>query len=109
MLTADTHFPVGYICDLCGDTQEDEIENVVLCADQQISGFIHWIQQQDFYENTTIVLLADHFYMSHDYIEDNNIIDSSRTLFHCIINPKLSTDSVTQREWFQIWTFFPLL
>lgn len=59
LLTVDTHFEDGYKCELCPDTfGDDQYSNVMACSSRQIADFISWIQQQSFYENTTIVLSA---------------------------------------------------
>lgn len=60
LLTVDTHHIGGCICQLCGDEYEDDTANVVACADQQVYEFVEWIKQQDFYENTTIVITGNH-------------------------------------------------
>lgn len=88
LLTADTHFPHGYVCPLCEPVHDTQLENVVTCADNQIYDFINWIQAQDFYENTTIVLLADHLFMEDSQFIDQNIKESDRRLYNCIINPQ---------------------
>lgn len=63
VLTADTHFPEGYPCDLCKDEFDSQYENVVACTDRQVTEFVRWIQKQDFYEDTTIVISGDHYSM----------------------------------------------
>lgn len=71
MLTVDTHFEDGYLCDKCKDTYgADQYSNVMACSSRQLGEFIQWIQKQDFYENTTIVLVGDHLTMDVDYCED---------------------------------------
>ena len=71
MLTVDTHFEDGYLCNKCTDTYgADQYSNVMACSSRQIGEFIQWIQQQDFYENTTVVLVGDHLTMDADYCED---------------------------------------
>ena len=37
---------------------------------RQVKEFVDWIQQQDFYENTTIVIAGDHPTMDKDFCED---------------------------------------
>ena len=70
MLTVDTHFEDGYPCEICPDTYgEDQYSNVIACASSQVAEFVKWIQQQDFYENTTIVLVGDHPTMDSDFCE----------------------------------------
>ena len=61
LLTADTHFEDGYVCELCGTEYGDnQYANVLACSSNQVSEFVSWIQQQDFYDNTTIVISGDH-------------------------------------------------
>lgn len=49
MLTVDTHFEDGFVCDLCGDEFGDnQYGNVMACSSRQVTEFVHWIQQQDF-------------------------------------------------------------
>ncbi len=43
------------------------ISNVMACSSRQVGEFLKWIQQQDFYENTTIVISGDHPTMDSDY------------------------------------------
>lgn len=71
MLTADTHFEDGYPCQDCPDTFGDNTyANVMACSSQKVYEFVQWIQQQDFYENTTIVISGDHLTMDSDFCED---------------------------------------
>lgn len=86
LLTVDTHFPDGYLCVDCPDTYGTQYENVISCADSLVSEFVAWIQQQDFYENTTIVITGDHLYMEWDYFEDSGVSDDQRTIYNCFIN-----------------------
>lgn len=91
LLTVDTHFIGGYVCDLCQNTYEDDqYANVISCASRQLSDFIAWIQEQPFYENTTIVISGDHPTMDSAYIETtlgDSAIDYPRTVYTVIINP----------------------
>ena len=44
------------------------------CSSRQVSEFVKWIQQQDFYSNTTIVVTGDHLTMDSDFcdgVDDN--------------------------------------
>ncbi len=66
MLTLDTHFPMEYLDEKCANQFHDE-RDVNICADQMAADFVRWIQGQDFYENTTVVVLGDHpSYLSED-------------------------------------------
>lgn len=77
MLTVDTHFEDGYVCDKCDDKLGDnQYANVMACSSKQVAEFVEWVQQQDFYENTTIVISGDHPTMDSDFCED---VDESYT------------------------------
>ena len=68
MLTVDTHFPHGYECRLCAeDVADNQYANAVACSNRQTAEFLSWIREQDFYENTTVILTGDHPTMSSDF------------------------------------------
>lgn len=97
LLTADTHFEDGYLCELCPDTFGDDLySNVMLCSSGQVNEFVEWIQQQDFYENTTIVLMGDHPTMDSNFCSD---IDNEyeRKVYTAFINPAVKTETSTRR------------
>lgn len=99
MLTADTHFEDGYPCEQCQVIfEDDQYANVMACASNQIDKFIKWVQQQEFYENTTIVLMGDHPTMDTDFCED---IDSSytRKVYTAYINPAVEKQINSRRNY----------
>lgn len=53
--------------------------------------FVRWIQEQDFYDNTTIVISSDHLTMDVDFFDD---LDTSyeRTVYNLFINPVVTTE-----------------
>ena len=67
MLTVYTHFEDGYVCEQCPTEYDTQYSNVMACSSRQVGEFLKWIQQQDFYENTTIVISGDHPTMDSDY------------------------------------------
>lgn len=85
LLTVDTHFEDGYICPLCKSEYGDQYANVMACSSRQLVEFIDWIKQQDFYENTTIVLNGDHLTMDKDFLASIDATYDRRT-FTAIIN-----------------------
>lgn len=106
MLTVDTHPSEGYICDLCDDKYEIRYENVIDCADRQIYDFINWIKEQEFYENTLIVITGDHPSMQnlHSY-DDNN---SDRFVYNCFINSGKDNSNCKNRK-FNSLDIFPTI
>lgn len=85
METADTHRPGGYLSENAPTPYDDHYANAIAYSSEQTVEFVKWIQQQPFYENTTIVLIGDHLSMDTDFFED---FDSNykRTQFNLILN-----------------------
>lgn len=98
MLTVDTHMTGGYTCELCGDEFENRYSNVYACSDRQVSEFIEWIKQQDFYENTTIILMGDHPTMDATYCRniDNDYV---RRVYTCVLNAPVSPVRTAYRSY----------
>lgn len=98
MLTVDTHFTDGYYCDLCReDFPGDQYSNVMACSSRQTYEFVKWLQEQPFYENTTIVISGDHPTMDSAYCAG---IDPTyeRTVYTTVINAPVSPETDEFRE-----------
>ncbi len=99
MFTMDTHFEDGYVCRLCGhEFGDNQYANVMACSDRQVTDFVNWIKQQDFYENTTIVITGDHTTMDSDFCNDVDD-DYQRKTYTCIINSAVSPEKDEFREY----------
>ena len=82
----DTHFENGYVCGLCGNEfGENQYANVLACSSRQLAEFVRWVQKQDFYDNTTIILAGDHPTMDSDFCNDA-APDYQRRVYVSIIN-----------------------
>lgn len=86
METADTHFPDGYLSKNAKTPYQSQYANVIAYSSQQATAFIRWIQQQPFYENTTIVITGDHLSMDQNFFK-RVAPDYPRTIFNLILNP----------------------
>lgn len=97
MLTADTHFPDGYWCDNCINQWDEQYKNVISCSSRQVYNFVNWIQKQDFYKDTTIVIMGDHLTMQPDFftLEEGQSYD--KTVVSIIINPAVETENANNR------------
>lgn len=105
MLTADTHFEDGYFCGLCKNEFETQYSNVMACSSRQISGFIDWMKQQDFYKDTTIVIVGDHPTMDADYCQ--SVEDSyGRRSYVCVLNSAVEVEKPSHRE-YTTYDLFP--
>lgn len=106
ILTADTHFEDGYYCEECPDTYGDnQYANVITCSDKRVSEFIDWVQEQDFYENTTIVLVGDHPTMDADFCDS---VDEKyvRKVYTAYLNAPLETIRTDYRD-YSTFDLFP--
>ena len=106
MLTVDTHFPHGWVCEYCPDYFEDQMANVFLCSSAQVYGFVNWIKEQDFFENTTIIIAGDHLTMD-VYFADHVTEDYDRKTYVAIINSAVEVEDPTKRREFSTQDLFP--
>ncbi len=97
LLTVDTHHVSGNLCDKCKEIHNNQYENVLSCSSKQAFEFVNWIQSQDFYENTTIVIVGDHCTMDAAYIRKNVDSDYNRRIYNCIINSKIESENTKNR------------
>lgn len=105
MLTADPHHEGGYVCSLCEDTYEEQLQNVLICADSQLAAFIEWLQQQDFYENTTVVITGDHPRMDTILVDGVSYYD--RTIYNCFLNAAAAVEGETTNRECSTLDLFP--
>ncbi len=105
LLTVDTHFEDGYVCPMCKkEFGENQYANVMACSSRQVAAFIKWVQKQDFYENTTIVLSGDHPTMDKDFCKD--VPDSFlRKTYTAVIN---GVAEPVNPDWERLYTTFDL-
>lgn len=106
MLTVDPHHVGGYKCSLCGNEHDSKLANIIECQDSQVSQFIEWCKTQDFYEDTTIVIVGDHPRMDTQLIgSELKIYD--RPMYNCIINSAVESYSDTTNRTFTSLDMFP--
>ncbi len=105
MLTVDTHTPDGYLSDFCKKVSDNDYLNAVACSSKQVYDFIEWIQKQDFYKDTTIILTGDHLSMN-TYSFDNVDENYERKVIDVFINPVIDTSCSKNRE-FSTLDYFP--
>lgn len=86
MVTADTHFVDGYLSKNAEKKFDSQYENVYAYSSKSINEFVEWLKKQDFYENTTIVILGDHLGMQTDFYKQKMEDNYDRTIFNVIIN-----------------------
>ena len=107
LLTVDTHFEDGYVCRLCGNEHGDnQYANIFSCSSRQVASFVEWCSEQDFYENTTIILVGDHLTMDKDFCQD---VPSSydRKVYLSIINAPVTPEDPSKTRLYSTMDMFP--
>jgi len=111
LLTVDTHQPAGYVCDLCESEYEEQYANVWACASKQLDEFVNWIKEQEFYENTTIIVTGDHGSMSGALVAtsyDKHGGSINRKVYNAFINTAIEPVNQKNRM-FTTMDFFPTI
>ncbi len=112
METADTHFPDGYVGPNTPTPRTNQYANVIAYSAAETEKFVRWIQEQPFYENTTIVIIGDHLSMDKKFFEnfDKNYL---RTTFNLILNPAPNVTNIPkerlQNRWWYNADMFPTI
>jgi phosphoglycerol transferase len=106
MLTVDTHHIGGYVCEYCESQHEEQYENVMSCSSRQVLEFVEWLEQQPFYEDTTIIVTGDHLSMDKGYFDRNVDEDYTRRSYNCFINSAVDTQFDENRQ-FSALDMFP--
>ena len=111
METADTHAPEGYLSENAEKKFDTQYANCIYYSQAEAVKFVRWIQEQPFYENTTIVLIGDHLSMAKSFFE--NVKGYKRTCFNLFINPPAELCDIDEsrlynRDW-AVFDMFPTL
>ena len=94
MENANTHMPDGYLPPKAPRPYESPYANAINYSQKEVAEFVKWIQQQPFYENTTVILIGDHHSMDKKFFENINP-DYLRTQYYLILNPSKETMNVS--------------
>jgi phosphoglycerol transferase len=105
MLTVDAHHVDGYKCNVCQDTYEENLANVINCTDRLVRDFVEWCREQPFYEDTVIVIMGDHPRMDTSLVKDVDFYD--RTMYNCILNCDTEIKGEVKNRVFTCFDMFP--
>ena len=107
ILTADTHFTDGYYDETCSDDNFDtQYANVFHCNDKMIIEFVKWLTEQEFYENTTVILVGDHQTMQGDFY--NEIPENfERSIYNVIMNSTIKDSDRIKNRKFTVLDMLP--
>lgn len=107
MENADTHFPHGYMTPNTPVIYEKQYANVIAHSQKQVVDLVRWIQEQPFYDNTTIVITGDHLSMDAEFFQDFDP-KYERTVFNVILNAPIQATHTTNRH-FSPLDFYPTI
>lgn len=107
MLTVDTHHVGGYKCQKCPTGNGNKTANVVACADRQVQEFVDWCKAQEFYKNTTIVILGDHPRMDKILVKDVDKVN--REAIDVFINSASPYQKINQKRTAATMDLFPTI
>ncbi|HHX69796.1 MAG: LTA synthase family protein [Miniphocaeibacter sp.] len=106
--TVNTHYTDGWLEEGGEEKFDTQYENVHAQSSQQINEFVEWVKQQDFYENTTIVIMGDHLGMQDKFYSDNLDSNYDRTVYNAIINPRIEAKNNKNRS-FTTFDMYPTI
>ena len=96
--TADTHFVDGYLSRYAENNYETKYENVHAYASKLAYNFVEWVKEQDFYDNTTIVIIGDHLGMQSEFYAEHIEENYERTVYNTIINSSIIGKNTVNRQ-----------
>lgn len=100
-LTTNTHFVDGYLEKSCERNFDAKYANSIYCSDSQVYEFVKWIQRQDFYKDTVVILVGDHLTMQSDFYPEEG-----RSIYNAIINSDLIAHNEKNRT-FTVVDMYP--
>ena len=107
MMTMDTHFATGHFeKSVCEQKYPESAvyKNVISCADEQLSAFLDWLEQQPYYKDTAVVVVGDHLAMnSHDFRPEER-----RRVFNLFLNASKQPVKRTNRK-FSTMDIYPTI
>ncbi len=106
MLTVDTHHPYGYQSDQCENKFEDGLSNSIYHTDRNLKDFFSWLEKQDFYKDTLVVIQGDHTSMAAEYIHNNYDSHFDRRIWNTFIHSSVYPKQEKNRE-FTTMDLFP--
>lgn len=103
LVGVDTHFIDGYKGEYTIDKYDTQYENVYATESKLVYDFVSWVKKQDFYKDTTIVIIGDHLSMQDPFFEGHN--QDLRKRYFLIINSLVDTNNYKNRLYTSLDTY----
>lgn len=81
------------MCKDCPNKWDEQYKNVIFCSSKRVGDFVKWLQEQDFYDNTTIVITGDHLTMQANFFEPEEGQQYDKKVVNVIINPAIEAEN----------------
>ena len=107
MIGIDTHFPDGFSGEYTLDKFDDSYSNAYATESYLLYNFINWVREQEFYKDTTIVVIGDHLSMQKSFFKD--IKKEDRYAFVCYINAPIDPVNKESRIYTALDTYPTIL
>lgn len=95
LIGIDSHPIDGYKTSFTVDKYENQYENVYATESKLLSEFIYWLKEQEFYKDTVVVIIGDHFCMQTVFMR--NYKEEDRGRFNLILNSTKKTENTKNR------------
>ncbi len=110
---ADTHNP-GFAFDgdkpIFGDSDiKEDYAKTISFSERHVYDFVNWAMEQEFFADTTIVIIGDHNSMDSSLFKGMESKDYIRTTYNLIINPVAGIASSQEVFYNREWSNFDML
>jgi len=106
LFTMDTHFKDGYLDPSCKDSYKEHLASSYACSSKMVNDYLNWLSKQDFYKDTTIILLGDHQVMQDSFYKDHK--NYERVNYNAIIN-SVNKPINTKNRMFSMFDMYPTI
>lgn len=94
-ITVDTHTTADHDAHVyTAERKYGDRRDAFIAADDMVYDFLSWLQKQNFYDNTTVIIMGDHLLMSQDMgpVKLPPPKADQRDIYNVIINPVVKPD-----------------
>ncbi|MBO4245561.1 MAG: LTA synthase family protein [Bacilli bacterium] len=88
LITIDTHFVDGFVGNYSETKYDEQYENAYATTSRLIYDFVNYVKEQDYYKDTTIMVIGDHLSMQNEFFRKRGAKDDDRYVYSVLINPK---------------------
>ena len=103
IITIDTHHVNGYKTYYTKNKYKTQYENVYATTSELIYDFVYWMKNQDWYDDTVVVIIGDHPSMQTQFFQNHD--QGLRRRYNVILNSSITTENTKNRSFTALDTF----